>query len=145
MKRVPQKFIKSWTGFLFSSPFLICLLWSRAFCICESDCVVVSSVSRVVFPALYRGSFWYTVKPYNSRQVGSPEISPYFGSFKNNVDIILLIFDHPPTSVDTFYVLNVDKMANFRPPTHPLLSTWLLNAPLYNSGFGTTRDCSNSQ
>ena len=21
-------------------------------------------------------------------------------------------------------------MANFRPPTHPLLSTWLLNAPL---------------
>ena len=22
-------------------------------------------------------------------------------------------------------------MANFRPPTHPLLSTWLLNAPKY--------------
>ena len=35
------------------------------------------------------------------------------GSFKNHVDIILLIFDHPPTSVDTFYVLNVDKNGKF--------------------------------
>ena len=25
------------------------------------------------------------------------------GSFKNHVDTISLIFDHPPTSVDTFY------------------------------------------
>ena len=41
----------------------------------------------------------------------------------------LLFFDHPPTSVDPFYLLNLDKKANFRPPTHPFLSTWLLNAP----------------
>ena len=27
---------------------------------------------------------------------------PDKGSFKNHVDIILPIFDHPPTSVDTF-------------------------------------------
>ena len=26
-------------------------------------------------------------------------------------------------------------MANFRPPTHPLLSTWLLNAPLSGMPF----------
>ena len=31
------------------------------------------------------------------------------GSFKNHVDIILLFFDHLPTFVDIFYVLNVDK------------------------------------
>ena len=35
------------------------------------------------------------------------------GSFKNHVDIILLFFDHPPTSVDIFYVLNLDKKGNF--------------------------------
>ena len=33
--------------------------------------------------------------------------------FKNHVDIILLIFDHKPTSVDTFYVLNLDKIGKF--------------------------------
>ena len=31
------------------------------------------------------------------------------GSFKNHVDIILLFFDHPPTSMDIFHVQNVDK------------------------------------
>ena len=35
------------------------------------------------------------------------------GSFKKHVDIILLIFDHPPTSVDTFYVLSMDKNGKF--------------------------------
>ena len=35
------------------------------------------------------------------------------GAFNNHVDIILLFFDHPPTSVDSFYVLNVDKNGNF--------------------------------
>ena len=35
------------------------------------------------------------------------------GSFKNHVDIILLFFDHPPTLVDIFYVLNVDKNGKF--------------------------------
>ena len=35
------------------------------------------------------------------------------GSFKNHVDIILLFFDHPPTLVDSFYVLNVDKNGKF--------------------------------
>ena len=30
-------------------------------------------------------------------------------SFNNHVDIISRFFDHPPTSVDIFYVLNVDK------------------------------------
>ena len=32
-------------------------------------------------------------------------------SFNKHVDIILLFFDHPPTptSVDTFYEVNVDK------------------------------------
>ena len=35
------------------------------------------------------------------------------GSFKNHVDIILLFFDHPPTSMDILYVLNVDKKGKF--------------------------------
>ena len=35
------------------------------------------------------------------------------GSFKNHVDKILLSFDPPPTSVDIFYVLNVDKNGKF--------------------------------
>ena len=35
------------------------------------------------------------------------------GSFNNHVDIILLFFDHPPTSMDIFYVLNVDKFGKF--------------------------------
>ena len=35
------------------------------------------------------------------------------GSFKNHVDTILLFFDHPPTLVDIFYVLNVDKSGKF--------------------------------
>ena len=30
-------------------------------------------------------------------------------AIKNYVDIILLFFDHPPTFVDIFYLLNVDK------------------------------------
>ena len=33
----------------------------------------------------------------------------YKGSFNNHVDIISHIFNHLPTSVDIFYVLNVDK------------------------------------
>ena len=36
-----------------------------------------------------------------------------WGSFTNHVDIILPFFDHPPTSVDIFYVLNVDKNDQF--------------------------------
>ena len=35
------------------------------------------------------------------------------GSFKNHVDIILLFSDHPPTLVDIFYALNVDKNGKF--------------------------------
>ena len=35
------------------------------------------------------------------------------GSFNNHVDIIVHFFDHPPTSVDIFYVLNVDKNSKF--------------------------------
>ena len=42
----------------------------------------------------------------------------YMGSFKNHVDKILLIFDHPPTFVYTFYVLNVDKNGKFQ-TTYP--------------------------
>ena len=40
------------------------------------------------------------------------------GPFNNHVDIILLFFDHPPTSVDIFYVLNVDKNGYFQ-TTYP--------------------------
>ena len=39
--------------------------------------------------------------------------APSRGSFKNHVDIILLFFDSPPTLVDSFYVLNVDKNDKF--------------------------------
>ena len=35
------------------------------------------------------------------------------GSFNNHVEIISHFFDHPPTSVDIFYVLNVDKKDRF--------------------------------
>ena len=35
------------------------------------------------------------------------------GAFNNHVDIISPFFDHPPTSVDIFYVLNVDKFGKF--------------------------------
>ncbi len=51
------------------------------------------------------------------------QISPYYnanilvveyrGPFNNYVDIILLFFDHPPTSMDICYVLNVDKNDKF--------------------------------
>ena len=37
----------------------------------------------------------------------------YLGAFNNHVDIISPFFDHPPTSVDIFYVLNVDKFGKF--------------------------------
>ena len=42
-----------------------------------------------------------------------PVLEPYKGAFNNHVDIIFLFFDHPPTSVDIFYALNVDKNGNF--------------------------------
>ena len=35
------------------------------------------------------------------------------GHKNNHVDIISPFFDHPPTSVDIFYVLNVDKFGKF--------------------------------
>ena len=35
------------------------------------------------------------------------------GSFKNHVDMILLFFDHPPSSLDISYLLNVDKDGKF--------------------------------
>ena len=35
------------------------------------------------------------------------------GSFNNHVDIISLFFDHPPTSMDIFYVLNMDEIGKF--------------------------------
>ena len=42
------------------------------------------------------------------------------GPFKNHMDIILLFFYHPPTSVDTLCVLNVEKngkLLTTYPPT----------------------------
>ena len=39
--------------------------------------------------------------------------TPTYSSFKSHMDIILLFFDHPPTCVDIFYVLNVDKNSKF--------------------------------
>ena len=47
---------------------------------------------------------------------------------QNHMNIILPSFDHPPTSSDILYALNVDKI--FQPPTHLLLSMWFLNGPL---------------
>ena len=35
------------------------------------------------------------------------------GAFNNHVDKILLFFDNPPTSIDTFYVINMDKNDKF--------------------------------
>ena len=35
------------------------------------------------------------------------------GAFNNHVDIILVFIDHPPTHVDIFHVLNVDKNGKF--------------------------------
>ena len=35
------------------------------------------------------------------------------GSFNNHMDIILLFFDHPPTSVDIFHEVIVDKNGKF--------------------------------
>ena len=55
-------------------------------------------LSRLVSPSLLYKAIYITIVK---------------GSFKNYVDIILLIFDHPPTSMDTFYVINVDKNGKF--------------------------------
>ena len=38
------------------------------------------------------------------------------GTFKNHVNITLLIYNHQPTFVDTIYLLNIEKRSNFRPP-----------------------------
>jgi hypothetical protein len=52
--------------------------------------------------------------------------SPPMGSFKNHVVIVLLFFDHPPPLMDNFYLCTKRvKKANFRPTTHPLLSTFM--------------------
>ena len=48
------------------------------------------------------------------------------GAFKNPMEIILFFFI-PPWMF--FYVLDVEKIVNFRQPTHLLLSMWLLTAP----------------
>ena len=52
------------------------------------------------------------------------------GAFNNHVDIILLFFDHPPTSVDIFYVPNMDKNSNFwttyPPPLVHVVNEWPL-------------------
>ena len=45
--------------------------------------------------------------------INQPEINYLKGSFKNHVDIILLFIDHPPTLVDIFYALIVDKNGKF--------------------------------
>ena len=46
--------------------------------------------------------------------------NPLYGSFTNYVDKILDFFDHPPSSVDIFYLMNVDKKLTFL-DTSPLL------------------------
>ena len=46
------------------------------------------------------------------------KFSENFNQFKNHVDRILLYFDHPPTSVDIFDVLNVDRNGKFK-TTYP--------------------------
>ena len=52
--------------------------------------------------------------PYSlSETVSVKGLQPGKGSFNNHVDIISPFFDHPPTSVDIFYVLNVDKFGKF--------------------------------
>ena len=56
----------------------------------------------------------------------------YQGSFKNHVEIVLLFFNHPPTSVDTFYVLNVDKNGKFQTTYPPLLVHMVIECPLIN-------------
>ena len=60
------------------------------------------------------------------------------GSFKNHVDTISLIFDHPPTSVDTFYVLNMDKNCKFLtahpPPIVHVVFEWPLTQGLLQYG-----------
>ena len=35
------------------------------------------------------------------------------GPFNYHVDIILLFFDHPPTLMEIFYALNMDKSGKF--------------------------------
>jgi len=52
------------------------------------------------------------------------------GSFKNHVGIILLISDHPSTSVDTFYVLNVDKNGKFLTTYPPPFVHVVIECPL---------------
>ena len=58
---------------------------------------------KLTFPAESDGPFVTTVHAKLFVQ----------GSFNNHVDIISPFFDHPPTSVDIFYVLNVDKFGKF--------------------------------
>ena len=55
------------------------------------------------------------------------------GSFNNHVDIILLFFDHPPTSVDSFYVVNMDKNDNYWTTYPPPLVHVVFECPLGKS------------
>jgi hypothetical protein len=45
------------------------------------------------------------------------------GSFTNYVNKMLSVFDHPPTCVDIFYGMNIDRIeVDFlRPPTYLVL------------------------
>ena len=63
-------------------------------------------------------------KKYPVSKISSCKISVYFVYINKYADNtirghkitmyrILLILDHPPTAVDTFYVLNVDKYSKF--------------------------------
>ena len=46
------------------------------------------------------------------------------------MDIILLFFDHPPTSLDIFYVLHVDKNGKFLTTYPPSLVHVVIECPL---------------
>ena len=59
---------------------------------------------NLVFKKLDRIQIW--IWNYNKQDSS-------LGSFKNHVDIILLFFDHLPTLVDIFYVLDMDKNGKF--------------------------------
>ena len=76
---------------------------------CQKE-AAAATVSRTAKQGLH------TVRSYTayiSSYIGYGAVNKDKGLFRNHVDIILLFFYHPPTSVDIFYELTVDKNGDF--------------------------------
>ena len=76
------------------------------------------SKSRLEYAKLHKPYIWENSDHCLHKQNFHAKYADVFwvffimGAFNNYEEMILLSFDHPPTSVDILYVLNVDKNGN---------------------------------